>query len=399
MPDAALWEQARHRLVQARARLFLDHPNLARWAAVLEPAGHDAPRPARLATDCRRLYFDPDFVNRQTTGVLAFGLAHVALHCALGHRDHGLNLDLARWRSACDRVVNAVLAAEGLPVPPEVTIFPEAAERSVDALYQEMEGRLPDAVFDEHWFTEDREDAEGESGSAAGADYQPDELASEAETDEAEALALEETWDQRFEQVAMTADRQGGSRGGLGRILDRELAHRSGTDWRRLLDRYLVQLSRTDFTYARPSRRSTDTMIMPALSQPELELVVALDISGSVRDGDLSLFLSELDSLKGQLRARLTIHACDNRLAEEGPWVIEPYEHFRWPGLKGRGGTDFRPIFDWVARRGAPDCLIYFTDGRGRFPETPPSYPVIWLVNGDQPPPWGEVIHFEGGER
>jgi len=42
------------------------------------------------------------------------------------------------------------------------------------------------------------------------------------------------------------------------------------------------------------------------------------------------------------------------------------------------GGTDFRPVFDWVAREGeTPDGLIYLTDMYGCFPSAP-GYPVLW---------------------
>ena len=51
----------------------------------------------------------------------------------------------------------------------------------------------------------------------------------------------------------------------------------------------------------------------------------------------------------------------------------------------GGGGTDFRPVFDWVAercRRGEarPDALIYCTDGWGTFPPRAPDYPLVWGV-------------------
>ena len=41
--------------------------------------------------------------------------------------------------------------------------------------------------------------------------------------------------------------------------------------------------------------------------------------------------LSEIDSLKGQMRARVTLIACDSELAEGCPWVFEPWEDFILP--------------------------------------------------------------------
>jgi predicted metal-dependent peptidase len=69
--------------------------------------------------------------------------------------------------------------------------------------------------------------------------------------------------------------------------------------------------------------------------------------------------------------------------------------------FKGRGGTDFRPVFDLVATdisrpEGWPDLLAYLTDGQGSFPERAPPYPVVWLLpEGSRVvPPFGARIEI-----
>jgi predicted metal-dependent peptidase len=63
--------------------------------------------------------------------------------------------------------------------------------------------------------------------------------------------------------------------------------------------------------------------------------------------------------------------------------------------LAGGGGTDFSPVFQWADDMDlAPDLLIYFTDAKGRFPEDPPAFPVIWLVKGRESVPFGERIQL-----
>jgi predicted metal-dependent peptidase len=67
--------------------------------------------------------------------------------------------------------------------------------------------------------------------------------------------------------------------------------------------------------------------------------------------------------------------------------------------IRGGGGTDFRPVFDWIDKDCAqggdrPDALIYFTDTQGWFPEHPPAYPVIWVsLLPDTTVPWGDLIY------
>jgi predicted metal-dependent peptidase len=165
--------------------------------------------------------------------------------------------------------------------------------------------------------------------------------------------------------------------------------------WRLLLARYMTAAARDDFSYMRPSRREGD-FILPSLRSNQVELVVALDISGSVHDQEMGEFLAEVNSLKGQIRARVTLLACDNQLSPESPWVFEAWDEFTLPdSITGGGGTSFMPVFEWVERQGrTPDLLVYFTDAQGAFPEQEPRYPVIWLVKGKHNTPWGQRIQL-----
>jgi predicted metal-dependent peptidase len=69
-------------------------------------------------------------------------------------------------------------------------------------------------------------------------------------------------------------------------------------------------------------------------------------------------------------------------------------------GKLSGGGTDFRPVFGWVAKRGMPrpDAVVYCTDGFGEFPPQAPPYPVVWIVTAHALPqfPFGTVIRLRG---
>jgi predicted metal-dependent peptidase len=61
--------------------------------------------------------------------------------------------------------------------------------------------------------------------------------------------------------------------------------------------------------------------------------------------------------------------------------------------VKGRGGTDFRPTFAYIEREiSYPTLLLYFTDGMGTFPDTPPAYDVMWVMPESKEVPFGEVL-------
>lgn len=64
--------------------------------------------------------------------------------------------------------------------------------------------------------------------------------------------------------------------------------------------------------------------------------------------------------------------------------AFEYWDELLFPVFLGGGkGTDFNPVFDYIATQDcACDVLIYFTDAKGRFPNVIPNYPVMWLVKG-----------------
>ena len=165
--------------------------------------------------------------------------------------------------------------------------------------------------------------------------------------------------------------------------------------WRLLLARYMTQYARDDYSYMRPSRREGE-MIFPSLRSAQADICVVLDTSGSISEQEIDEFMSEIDAIKGQLRARILLHSCDTTLAGDGPWVFEPWDEFRLPTtIQGGGGTDFRPVFEWISSQGRePDLLLYFTDAQGEFPPAEPAYPVLWLVKGKAPVPWGQRIQL-----
>jgi predicted metal-dependent peptidase len=153
--------------------------------------------------------------------------------------------------------------------------------------------------------------------------------------------------------------------------------------------------ARDDYSYMRPSRREGD-YILPTLRSHQLDLVVAVDTSGSIKDSEMEEFIAEIDALKGQVRARITLLFCDAKLCDGAPWIFEPWEEVKRPvEVKGGGGTSFLPVFDWVERLGIrPDLLVYFTDAQGPFPPDEPHFPVIWLIKGKSKVPWGQRIQL-----
>ena len=166
--------------------------------------------------------------------------------------------------------------------------------------------------------------------------------------------------------------------------------------WRSLLAHYVTSSARDDYSYVRPNSRRGNPAIFPGLRSEEINIAVVLDTSGSIKPNEMREFLSEINAIKSQLRARIIFHACDAALTAEGPWTFEAWEAFSLPAsISGGGATDFRPAFSWLQSLDVqPALLVYFTDAEGEFPEHCPPFPVIWLVKGRLPVPWGQRVQL-----
>lgn len=397
--------RALERVTQARARLILERPFLGELALGLEPVA-DASR-ERFATDGRRVFVPLGAALEASIAELQFVLAHQVLHCALGHfarRHHRVE---RTWALACDHAVNHLLADDGLRVPAGALLDARFRGLSAEEIYPLLQADAAGETLDAH------EAADGgfafaprpAQPRATGA--QPDAAFFEAHRDgfeEIEARAPSaggpsiEDWKQRVAAAALAAARAGRLNPHWQRAFA-EMAH-PRLPWRELLARFVASIARDDYSWMRPSRRaeSGSDAILPGLRAAQCELVVALDTSGSIAQGELAEFLDELDALHGQVRARVTLTACDEALAPGAPWVFEPWERIALPPrLGGGGGTRFTPVFEWAERESQrPDALVYFTDAQGEFPVRAPEYPVLWVVKGNGKVPWGERAQLGG---
>ncbi len=410
------------KLSAARTRLILDKPFLGALVLRLPMIAADSSWCKTTATDARSFYYNPGYIAALSVEQVQFVLAHEALHCALSHFARRQHRQKRRWDLACDLAVNPLLIAEGLTPTPEALYLREYEGMTAEEIYPclgEDEDLEPqdDHLYDEEETSEGGSRGGGGShdsdqkGSGGGSQQQqrdegkggqreagekPQESAGAGKppplsAEERDQLATR--WRQHMAGAAQQAMQAGKLGGALARMIDHLLQPQ--LPWRMLLARYMNATARDDYNYLRPSRRE-GSAIMPSLRSHELSVVVALDTSGSVNDDEIRQFLSEVNALKGQARARVTLLACDAALSGDGPWVYEPWEEFTLPrAFEGGGGTDFRPVFDWLEREGQrPDLVIYFTDGHGQFPAREPSVPVIWLIKGKAPVPWGQRIQL-----
>jgi predicted metal-dependent peptidase len=336
------------------------------------------------------------------------------MHAALAHYARRSHRVTRRWDIASAHAVNLLRHDAGMKAPPGALCDPAFRGLAAEEIYPLVPETSAARTLDTHLVGSargqssfprpDRGEGQGEGSSteASLADTW-DDAGNEARHGEpctsapraltqSELETLAADWHARLVTAAQQARQAGRLPSSWSRLVDRLIQPRLA--WRVLLARYLMSAARDDYSYARPSRREGPALL-PRVASGEADLAVAIDTSGSISEAELAEFVAEVDALKAQVRARVTLLACDERLDARAPWRFEPWEPVLLPQhLDGGAGTSFLPVFEWLAEHNRPDVLVYFTDAEGEFPAAAPAYPVIWLVKGNGRVPWGERVQL-----
>lgn len=124
------------------------------------------------------------------------------------------------------------------------------------------------------------------------------------------------------------------------------------------------------------------------------KLFIAIDTSGSVKGNIVENFIEKTYNILKSTdffgkNTEIHIIQCDSDIKEvkilKNADEIE--EYIKNISLKGFGGTDFRPVFQYVneiyasSQKNEVNGLIYFTDGDGIYPKQMPEYTSVFVIN------------------
>ena len=456
---------AREVLDLARSTLLVHLRFLELALSRFTPASY----PGTLATDGQRLYYDVYYLlnaYRQEQNRPVRDYLHMVLHCVFHHLFTGPGLDRRCWDLACDIAVEAAIRDLNLPCTAcrreraqagtlaalEEQVHPLTAEKLyrhfLDQNLQEdqiAQLRQP-FLADDHraWYLPVKgggtpggqgqepppqggipgRDKQGRGGTSARQKKQDPRSAAE------EREKLEREWKEISRRIQVdleTASRRHGLDAGS-LVQSLRPVTREHYDYADFLRRYMalgevMQVNDDEFDYIFYTYGLSLYGNMPLVEPLEYkevrrvrELAVAIDTSGSVSGDLVQRFVSKTYGLLCQqenffTKINLHILQCDAKVQEDVHITcrkdFEDYlEHME---LRGFGGTDFRPVFQYVDQlihdgaftnlRG----LIYFTDGNGIFPERKPDYDAAFVFvdddgNGPEVPVWAIKLVLQRGE-
>lgn len=363
------------------------------------------------ATDGHNLIFKPSTFFKLTLNERLFVAAHEIMHCILNHcniahmyQQRGkvvyedgseLGYDHQLMNKAEDYVINDIL------VESKVGTFVKSG------LHDKSIGTAADSALDVYKKLYKDNPAYGGKGKLPGntedaASGGFDILLSpgcSVGKDPGQAVAEHNqgAWDMAIAEGANSARLQGKLPAGLDRMFGAILNPK--VDWR---DKIRSLFARKAGSGGYDFRRADRRLIVRDIYSPSRSgfgcgpVVVGVDTSGSIGKEELDMFMAEMAGILDDCEPeKLYICWCDAAIGrvdeaeDTGDLMI-----LRAKGAPGGGGTSFIPVFDWIKEMNIqPAALVYLTDGMGRFPNTEPSYPVIWgNIYPNAKYPFGDVV-------
>lgn len=356
---------------QAKTKLMLENPYFGTLITSLELRINKNIASIRNLGDA--FEYNDEYLEVLTVNEVSTLLANAAMHQALFHSDRGQNRVSSVWNLASDYAINDLLVENGFMLPPMANYASRFETLYAEQIYTILLGELD--------LKENDEPQEEE---------QQTEQISEEEIPE-ELLAQEE-YELLLEQLNIKLEKHGDLPKGIERFVESKSA--SKIAWRDELYRYVNAHAKSDYKMFPSSKKHLYRGIaLPSIYGEELKIVVAIDTSASIDDELLKSFLAELYEIM-QVFTHYVIELIECDATIQNTQRLTPMEPLE-PTLKGGGGTDFRPVFEHVVNENEDfKFLIYFTDGKGTFPNFEPLIDVLWVMPEKVEVPFGEVLEL-----
>jgi len=333
-------------------------------------------------------YFAEEDVQR--TGILE----HEILHVVLKHHLRGRNFTNEKKANvAADLAINPLVGREKLP---SWVVWPEMLDLPEGETFEWYYDNIPEPEGGEEGEEGEEEEGGGGGGGSNGDEQNPylppgtrtvDDHDWQSAIPEGQEGLAETTIDRLIKNAERTCGEIPGTIKDL-------ISYKQGhiVPWQTVVRRFCGSTrARLGWTKKRLSKRY-DTRPGTRFEE-RATLVFGVDSSGSISDFELDTFCTEVDAAFKTGLVDIYVVICDAAITA----VVYPYKKVTM--VEGRGGTDFRPVFNWAldnSKHPPVDGIIYLTDGYGPAPEHRTKIPTLWVVtdDGQFPAEWGQRLRL-----
>lgn len=325
----------------------------------------------KVKTSCtngKQIRTNPTFFMSLTPDEQLFILLHETLHVALMHMCRLAGRNPGKFNKAADYVINLMLHMRGYVMPKGGLLDMKFADMTTEEVYAALPDDPSDADFD--------------------MDLEESDSPDEELTREIQDILV------RASVASKMAEDKPGSIPGEIQIYLNSLLN-PVLPWNRLLQKYFNGFAKDDYTFRKPNRRFFPKYHMPSLySERLMNLVIAVDTSGSVSDHDFHVFVSEVASILRMMKPeKITLIQFDTGI--KAVTEIKSIQDLKNCKFTGRGGTDVKPVMSWITDR-KPQLTLLFSDGYFSYPDTAPPSELLWIIHNNPgfQVPFGKTVHY-----
>ncbi len=408
-----------------------------------------------LATDGRFLFYESKFLIREyqkEKAVVARDLLHVVLHCIFQHAFIHEKMNQAYWDLAVDIAVENLINEQNLDCfrcereshqkeilrSLNMQIRSLTAERIyrwlIESGKDEEEIKTLRTFFkaDEHdlWYFHEPNDKPGpvnDPQQSQNPEHDPNTDQPPDGGSDTDKSQKEQDWEDISKRVQVdmeTSSKKAGSEQGS-LLMDLKELHRERYDYGTFLRKFSVlgeelminddEFDNVFYTYG--LELYGDMPLVEPLEYKEVnrirDFVIAVDTSASTSGDLVQKFMQKTYNIlkaSENFFSKVNLYLIQADMEVQEVTYIEDIdkleEYIARLKLKGKGGTDFRPVFEYVNELLAQQKfrklkgLLYFTDGYGAFPKQKPPYDAAFIFMRDENgepdvPPWAIKLVLE----
>ncbi len=412
--DAAVVSKGTKRMVAGRTRVVFDRPLYSPMLFKLE--FKVAPWLPTMATDGKSLMFNPKFAVDLDLDHLMFAILHETMHCVFRHPARRGTRDAEIWNIAGDISINNILIYEEKLKHPNWVLHDRkymgwTTEAIYDELIKDRESskkkykvqcpcvqKDPTASSGGGGSQDGDEDGKGSSDGQGGAD---DPMARDPRgwADVEWSKDVDEEWKQAAVAAQQYAKMRGTTPGWLNTLIDEIVEPPVPIE--AILQHIVGTIQSDETSWKNPNRRFVSRGLhLPTSLKDKKDGVIIIDTSGSVDDETAKDFMGmALRAVRSKGINELRVIQCDTRVVDDVRCkdVSTLKFHIKREGLKGRGGTSFKPPFALLDKDGfgKVSFCIYLTDLEGDFPEKLPRFPMFWISVEEHIAPFGKTYYWD----
>lgn len=386
-----------------------------------------------LLTDGRHILFNPRHVlesYKLSKEIPVRDYLHMVLHCVFRHMYMDPTLNRPYWDLACDIAVENVINDLGLTA----TVAPRAKQQQayIDAIKKELKYVTAEKIYS---YLRQSVPNPAKIAEIRGLFYADNHeiwymtvaeievrfgLDAKTGNDDGDRLALAAAWEGISRRMQVDLETFGKQRGLNPGAMTQNLAevNREKYDYTAFLKKFAVmgeamKINDDEFDYIFYTYGLQLYEKMPLIEPLEYkdvkaikEFVIAIDTSGSTSGALVQKFVQKTYNILKSTESfftKINLHIiqCDAAIQEDVKITSQEEfdEYLKTMQIHGLGGTDFRPVFQYVEqlRKNREFAnlkgLIYFTDGYGEFPAKKPDYETAFVFVDEgyhtpDVPPW-----------